>query len=97
MKGKLEEIISYARFANDISKYKVLYRDFDTLVECSLQEFLEQDDPPIPRHRIHLIRVKEGKKIRPVFVKHGYCPNCGQKLQDQGKTCYGCGFIVSHI
>ncbi|MFX0199619.1 MAG: hypothetical protein ACFFCW_26145 [Candidatus Hodarchaeota archaeon] len=94
MKGKLEEVISYARFANDISKYKVLYRDFDNLIECSLQEFLEQDDPPIPRHRIHLIRVKEDNRVSPVYVKHGHCPNCGLKLQDQEKTCYSCGYII---
>lgn len=94
-KGRLEEVISYARFADEIAKYRVLYRDFDQVVESSLQKFLEQDDPAIPWHRIHVIHVKEGDTIHAVYVKHGHCPNCGQKLPDEKQSCVcRCGYVM---
>jgi hypothetical protein len=93
-KGALEEVIAYARFADDLSKYRVLYRDFDQVVGASLQAFLEQDDPPIPWHRIHVIMVTEDETTRAVYVKHGHCPRCGQKLEVGKEICYQCGYIV---
>ncbi len=95
MKGRLEEIISYARFADDISKYLVLYRDFDQVVQSSLQNFLEQLDPPIPWHRIHVIYVKEENNLRSVYVKHGHCPNCGKKYSNKKKhNICECGQLI---
>ncbi len=94
-KGQLEEIISYARFADDISKYMVLYRDFDQVVESSLQNFLEQIDPPIPWHRIHVIYLKAENHLRSVYVKHGHCPKCGKKHPDKKKhNVCGCGQLM---
>lgn len=92
-KGRLEEVIAFARFADEIAKYRVLYRDFDQVVSSSLQEFLEQDDPPIPWHRIHVITVTDTETTRTVYVKHGHCPRCGQKLPGDGAMCSQCGYL----
>ena len=90
-KGRLEEVIAYARFADEIGKYRVLYRDFDQVVGATLQEFLEQDDPPIPWHRIHVITVNEAGGTRTVYVKHGHCSHCGQKREEGAEFCSKCG------
>ena len=39
-KGRLEEIFSKALYADDAALYSVSYRDFENIVEVSLQEFL---------------------------------------------------------
>jgi len=39
-KGKLEEILSKARFYDDIELYQVSYRDFDNIVTIPLKEFI---------------------------------------------------------
>ena len=39
-KGKLEEILSKARFYDDILLYQVSYRDFDSIVTVPLKEFI---------------------------------------------------------
>jgi len=93
-KGLLEEVVAYARFADDIAKYRVLYRDFDQVVGSSLKEFLEQDDPPIPWHRIHVITVTDAEGTRTVYVKHGHCLRCGQKQEEGAEICAKCGHIV---
>ncbi len=95
IKGQIEEIISYARFADDISKYMVLYRDFDQVVESTLQNFLEQIDPPIPWHRIHVIYLKAENHLHSVYVKYGHCPKCGMKYPDKMKrdVCE-CGQLI---
>jgi hypothetical protein len=93
-KGALEEVIAFARFGDDLSKYRVLYRDFDQVVGASLREFLEKDDPPIPWHRIHVITVTDTEGTRIVYVKHGHCPQCGQKREEGATFCAKCGYMV---
>ena len=39
-KGKLEEVLSKARFYDDIELYQVSYRDFDNIVTIPLKEFI---------------------------------------------------------
>jgi len=39
-KGIIEEIFSKARFADDPRSYKVIYRDFETLREVTLSDFI---------------------------------------------------------
>jgi hypothetical protein len=59
-KGKIKEIISKAKFGNDMAHYKVLYRDFERLVEINLDEFLKISDnfETIPMSRIQIIKKK---------------------------------------
>ena len=56
-KGKLEEIFSKAKYADDPSSYKIFYRDFQSLKELPLLEFLEESNnfEAIPSSRIELI------------------------------------------
>ena len=69
-KGRLEEIFSRALFADDASLYSVSYRDFENIVEVSLQEFLKLSEnfTLIPQNRILL--VKKNEQI--LYQKHGY-------------------------
>jgi len=57
-KGKLQEIISKAIYADDTKLYRVAYRDFDTVKEVSLQEFLKlsEDFQTIPASRIVYVK-----------------------------------------
>ena len=43
-KGKLEEIFSKARHADDPFSYKIFYRDFEILRELTLPDFLEESN-----------------------------------------------------
>ena len=56
-KGKLEEIISKAKYADDPFSYTVFYRDFERLREVSLPNFLKESNnfETIPITRIELI------------------------------------------
>ena len=40
-KGRLEEIFGKALYADDAALYSVSYRDFESIVEVPLQEFVE--------------------------------------------------------
>jgi len=62
-KGKLEEIFSKARFYDNPSSYRIVYRDLDVLKEITLPEFLEESNnfQTIPITRIEL--VKKNNKI----------------------------------
>jgi uncharacterized protein (UPF0248 family) len=57
-KGRLEEIFSRALYADDPSLYFVSYRDFDSIVEVPLQEFvlLSENFSVIPASRIAKVR-----------------------------------------
>jgi uncharacterized protein (UPF0248 family) len=57
-KGKLEEIFSRALHADDSSLYFVSYRDFDSIVEVPLEEFvsLSENFSVIPLSRIAKVR-----------------------------------------
>jgi len=62
-KGKIEEIFSKARFADEASLYKVVFRDFETLRELTLPDFIVESNnfETIPVTRIKLI--KKGDNI----------------------------------
>lgn len=62
-KGKLEEILSKAKFHDDIDLYKVSYRDFDNIVSVSLKEFifLSSNFESIPMSRI--VEIKKGSDV----------------------------------
>jgi len=59
-KGKIKEIISKAKFGDNMSDYKIVYRDFERLVEISMDEFLKISDnfEAIPMSRIQIIKKK---------------------------------------
>jgi hypothetical protein len=63
-KGRLEEIFSKALHADDPSLYLVSYRDFDSIAEVTLKEFVELSEnfSVIPASRITRVR-KEGEVL----------------------------------
>jgi uncharacterized protein (UPF0248 family) len=62
-KGKLEEILSKAKFYDDIDLYLVSYRDFDNIVSVTLKGFifLSSNFESIPMSRI--VEVKKGSEV----------------------------------
>ncbi len=60
-KGIIEEIFSKARFADDPNTYKVFFRDFDTIREVTLPDFIVESNnfETIPITRIELIKKDE--------------------------------------
>ena len=62
-KGKLEEILSKAKFYDDIDLYHVSYRDFDSIVSVTLKEFifLSSSFESIPMSRI--VEIKKGSNV----------------------------------
>ena len=63
-KGRLEEIFSKAIYADDPRRYSVSYRDFESVVQLPLLEFLKLSEnfELIPANRIVVVS-KEGKVI----------------------------------
>jgi hypothetical protein len=63
-KGKLEEIFSKALYADDPSLYSVSYRDFESIVQVPLLEFLDLSEnfELIPASRIIVIS-RDGKEL----------------------------------
>ena len=63
-KGKLEEIFSKALYADDPSLYLVSYRDFESVVQVSLLEFLDLSEnfELIPANRIIIVS-RDGKEL----------------------------------
>jgi hypothetical protein len=63
-KGRLEEIFSKAIYADDPRLYTVSYRDFESVVQLPLLEFLKLSEnfELIPANRIIVVS-KEGKVI----------------------------------
>ena len=57
-KGVIEDIFSKARFADEPKSYRIFYRDFHTIKESSLPEFLIQSNnfQTIPISRIKKIK-----------------------------------------
>jgi uncharacterized protein (UPF0248 family) len=57
-KGKLQEIISKAIYADDPTLYTITYRDFDEIKETSLMQFLQLSEnfQTIPASRIVSIK-----------------------------------------
>ena len=62
-KGKLTEILSKARYADNPNSYTVGYLDYDTIKKVTLPEFIKISDSfeTIPITRIH--HIKKGDKI----------------------------------
>ncbi len=62
-KGKIEEILSKAKYADDPVLYKIFYRDFQTIKELTLPDFIEESNnfETIPITRIEMI--KKGSEI----------------------------------
>ncbi|HEX2306579.1 MAG TPA: DUF504 domain-containing protein [Nitrososphaeraceae archaeon] len=62
-KGKLVEILSKARFYDDIDLYQVSYRDFHDIVTIPLKEFilLSSNFELIPISRI--VEIKKGVTV----------------------------------
>ena len=63
-KGKLEEIFSKALYADDPSLYSVSYRDFESIAQVSLLEFLDLSEnfELIPANRIIVVS-RDGKEL----------------------------------
>lgn len=57
-KGKIEEILSKARFVENPKDYKITYRDFENFIEKSLPEFIRESEnfQTIPITRIETIK-----------------------------------------
>ena len=57
-KGKIEEIFSKAIYADEPSTYKVFFRDFDTIREVTLPDFIVESNnfETIPITRIEMIK-----------------------------------------
>ena len=70
-KGKIEEIFSKARYADEPNTYKVFFRDFDTIREVTLPDFIVESNnfETIPITRIEMI--KKDEKILFEKSKHG--------------------------
>ncbi len=62
-KGIIEEIFSKAKFADNPNTYKVFFRDFNTIREVTLPDFIIESNnfETIPITRIELI--KKDKEI----------------------------------
>jgi hypothetical protein len=69
-KGRLDEIFSKALYADDAELYSVSYRDFDSIVEVPLTEFinLSENFQIIPQNRIMLVKKNE----QVLYCKHGF-------------------------
>ncbi len=63
-KGRLKEIFSKALYADNPNLYSVSYREFNSIIEVSLPEFLRLSEnfEIIPPNRIFLI-TREGKVL----------------------------------
>jgi hypothetical protein len=63
-KGQLKEIFSKALYADNPNLYSVSYREFNSIIEVSLPEFLRLSEnfEIIPPNRIFLI-TREGKVL----------------------------------
>lgn len=73
-KGTIREIITKAFYYDDPSLYKVLYRDFEAVVEVTLKDFLESSNflETIPITRIVEIRKANQVLYRKSDIREGY-------------------------
>lgn len=57
-KGKLAEILSKARYADNPNSYIIGYQDYSAIIEVTLPEFVKLSDnfETIPITRIHYIK-----------------------------------------
>ena len=62
-KGTLSEVISKARYSDDIGLYTVVYRDGRRCPEVSLESFIEAKDADGEPVQIPLHRIAEVKRL----------------------------------
>lgn len=69
-KGSIREIISKALYYDDPSLYSVYYRDFETVIQVTLKDFLESSNylETIPVTRI--IEIRKASQV--LYRKIGY-------------------------
>lgn len=74
-KGQLREIFSKALYADNPDLYLVSYRDFDSIIEISLPEFItiSENFEIIPANRILEVK-KEGLVLYQKFGYHKFGP-----------------------
>ena len=67
-KGKLEEILSKALYADNPQLYSISYRNFESVIEVSLLEFLKisENFEIIPANRIIVVS-KDGEALYKKF------------------------------
>jgi len=86
-KGRLEEIFSKALYADDPDLYSVSYRDFDSIVEVPLSEFIRVSEnfEVIPCTRIFSVR--KGSTV--LYSKSIFTPSFDdRKMQRDIKANY---------
>ena len=86
-KGKLEEIFSKALYADNPDFYSVSYRDFDSIVEAPLSEFIRVSEnfELIPGTRIFSVR--KGSTV--LYSKSVFASSFDDRQMQQGiKTNY---------
>jgi hypothetical protein len=68
-KGRLEEIFSKAMYADDPGLYSVSYRDFESIVQVPLLEFLDLSEnfELIPANRIIIVS-RNGRELYRKFT-----------------------------
>ena len=68
-KGRLEEIFSKAMYADDPGLYSVSYRDFESIVQVPLLEFLDLSEnfELIPANRIIMVS-RNGRELYRKFT-----------------------------
>ena len=73
-KGKLAEILSKAKYADNPNSYMVGYLDFDTIKEVTLPEFIKLSDnfETIPITRIYHVRKENDLLYSKVVNKKDY-------------------------
>jgi hypothetical protein len=69
-KGRLREIFSKALYADNPNLYSVCYRDFSSVIEVSLPEFVKisENFELIPISRVLLVK-KEGQVLYRKFAR----------------------------
>jgi hypothetical protein len=86
-KGRLEEIFSKALYADNPDLYSVSYRDFDSIVEVPLSEFIRVSEnfELIPCTRIFSVR--KGSTV--LYSKSVFASSFDDRQMQQGiKTNY---------
>ncbi len=68
-KGRLEEIFSKAMYADDPGLYSVSYRDFESIVQVPLLEFLDLSEnfELIPANRLIIVS-RNGRELYRKFT-----------------------------
>jgi uncharacterized protein (UPF0248 family) len=73
-KGAIREIISKALYYDDPSDYRIFYRDFESVLEVSLTQFIEASNflQTIPITRI--VEIRKANQV--IYKKINYRKKC---------------------